>query len=342
MLGGCGTEPITYLEVCDEAPCHRKSRTYHSADDGSSHHSRSPFETDGNHYHRRQYERHQRHTRHGISTHDGYGICRHGSKQKSYHCHYEYTHYCVPNIEIDDADKEKDECYQQSYPHTDGDNLHREVSLRAFYRHRRRFAFAFHLGGSQPYGTAYYAPRPYDTDDTCHSNAADTDVSGKGREYLFGSHTVDATLKYGIDYVQSRIAEQRHNGHHHKPYQSRACTYYGGIPQTDDITESQYGGSDIDAKHQFGFRIKRFAERQYLGGKRLCPRSEGSYEEIVQTSRKSGNDERAGLVATLLARNKHLCGSRCLREWVFAVHIADKIFTKRYQKQYAEHSAKKR
>ena len=82
LLYGGASQPVAYFQVGDEAACHRKRRTNHTAHDQCGYHSARAFQTYCYHYYRCKYQRHKCHARYRVCAHNGNGISSYGGKEE--------------------------------------------------------------------------------------------------------------------------------------------------------------------------------------------------------------------------------------------------------------------
>ena len=166
-------EPITDFQVGDKRACDGQSRTNHAAHNQRSHHTARAFQTDAHHHDRGQNQRHQRHSRHGVRADDGDGVGGDGRKEEGNDRHERNRDECLEDVAVHHTKPEEQERDNQRHNRGNGDELKRQVFLRALGISRNVAAAAFHLLRSQSDSTLDNAPRLDDSDDTSHCNATD-------------------------------------------------------------------------------------------------------------------------------------------------------------------------
>ncbi len=110
--------------------------------------------------------------------------------------------------------------------------LHGDIRLPANSVGSAGIAFKFARG--KTHSLADDATALDDADDTCHGDTADAYHSRILREYSSGSH--------GGDFSRAISA---HKGNYEPPHENRAGKNHKGIFQTNDIAQTEYGGTTV-------------------------------------------------------------------------------------------------
>jgi len=83
LLTRCGAQPVTDLQVCDEAAGHAQRRADHTTHDECGEHTAGTTQSHGHHHHTGEDQRHQRHTAYRVTAHNGDGVGSHCGEQES-------------------------------------------------------------------------------------------------------------------------------------------------------------------------------------------------------------------------------------------------------------------
>ena len=339
---GRRAEPVTYLEVGDEAAGHGERRAHHAAHQQRGHDAGRAAQAHSHHYHGGQDERHQRHARHRIAAHDGDGVGRHGGEQEGYQGHQQDAHNGVKQIATHHAEEEEAEHYDQRERRTEDDDLHGDILLCALGG-LLGIALLRHLAAGQRYGAGHYLAALDDADDAGHGDGADTDGAGVGEEHLRrclrGGHCAGARAG-GYLHVGE---QERYARHDDPPHQHAAGAYHGRIFQAYDISHAQHGGAGIELEDKLGLVGYHIAQRADAACELLIPETEGRHCKVVETADDAGLEQQhQASRAAALAGDKYLSRGRGLGEGILAVHVAHKIFTEGDEEEYAERSAQER
>ncbi len=184
LLSGSSTEPVTNLQVGDEATCHRQRRANHAAHDQRCEHARRTFQTYSHHDDRSKDQRHQRHTRDGVAAYDSDGVGCHSSEEEGDDGHEENADDSKEQVALHHTKPEEDEGDEQRHDGADGDDLERDVALRTLHG-SCCIALAFELFRSETDGSFDDAPTLDDADDTGHGNTPDADGARISLEDVF-------------------------------------------------------------------------------------------------------------------------------------------------------------
>ena len=223
--------------------------------------------------------------------------------------------------------------YNQRHQHTNQNRQHGthcDVLLGAL-NFGVSLAFATQLFNGYTQRVFDNACRADDTDDTCHCDTADTQRTTISEEDLLGAHS-----------SRSRALNRANQRNNHKPHQQRTCANQSRIFQTHDIAQTQHSCACIDTAHGFELVGQSHAPTCDAGRNSLRPQTEGTDDEVIQTTNQTTHGQQFGLRATLFARHQHLGGCCTLGEGVFAVHILNKVFAEGDNQQDSEHTAKQR
>ena len=136
--------------------------------------------------------------------------------------------------------------------------------------------------------------------------------------------------------------DESHARYDEPPHGKRAQTDDERILETDDVAQSQHGGTRVHLEHQFGFLGQVFAQSHHATGEVLIPPAEGSHDEVVESAHQSGYQQRLGLVAALGSAHQHLCRGRGFGEGILAVHVAHEILAEGDEEQDADDAAQQR
>ena len=128
----------------------------------------------------------------------------------------------------------------------------------------------------------------------------------------------------------------RHQRNDEPPYGKRAEAYYERIFQTYDIAESEDSGSGVDLEHELRLLGYRLSEAHDACGEVLVPQPERGYDEVIQSSNKSREEQRLCLIAALCAAHQYLRRGCGFRERILPVHVAHEIFAERNEEQNAD------
>ena len=244
LLGRCCTKPVTDFQIRNEAACHTQRCADYTADDHSSHHAATTLHTYGYKHYRSDNQRHQRHAAHGVTAHDGDSVRRHGGEEECNDRHHDPCHQCLYKV-MQHAYPEEDEHHYQSHAYGQSQKLHAEVFLGAEGSLSYLFAFLAELLLDQPYCAGDDAPVLDDTQQTCHCDSTNTDVT-----------SVTGIQRLWIHIAHTRCAQYRQDD---PPREERTAADDGGIFQTDDITQAQYSCRGVDGKDCLGLHGDGFA-----------------------------------------------------------------------------------
>ena len=245
----------------------------------------------------------------------------------------------MEEIEVHHAQIEEEEGHDKRGDAPEGDDLERDVALRAddFVLSA---AFPFHLTGRQSDGALDDAPRLHDADDARHGDAADADGACIGLEDGFRGHLSDGCRDGRIPLVQYGVGEDEgHARHDEPPDGKRTHADDEGVFQPDDVTQSEDGGTCIHLEDELRLVGNCFAEADHAAGHVFVPPAEGRHGEVVETAHQARHEQRLRLASAPLAAHEHLCSCRGLGERISAVLVLDEVFAERNQKENAQHTA---
>ena len=161
-------------------------------------------------------------------------------------------------------------------------------------------------------------------------------------EYLVRGHLSDGLRDACVHEVNHLTApDEVHKRDDHKPYEETSAADDEGIFQSHDISQTEYRSSGVDFQKHFGLVCKGCSPRKDLCRKCLAPEAESGYDEVVQTSYQSADEESLRSLATAFTAHEHLRGGSSLREWIFTMLLLHEIFSEWYQEQDAEDSSQK-
>ena len=208
LFGRCAAQPIADLEVGNESASHRERRTDYAADDQGRDHARRAVEADSDQDDRGQDQRHQGHTRDGVSSDDRDGIGCHSREQERDHANQKKADDGMEPI-VEHAKLEEEEGDDEGRRDADHDDLHRQVSLGADSGRRIGTFLALELFGGQTNGTTDDVPRFDDADDTGRGDATNTDMAGVSRKDLLGTHATNGRSDGGVAQRKHFRSEQK-------------------------------------------------------------------------------------------------------------------------------------
>ena len=328
MLGGSRTQPVTDLEVGDHATSHRQGGADHTTNHHRCHDATCAIQTDSDEDAAGDDQGHQGHTAHRVATHDSDSVGRHRSEQESDDNNNNKCHDGLHQV-VDDTEIEEHEGHQQCGCQCEHQNLHGDVALCAL---DLGLVLGVSTEGltSQTGSTLDDAPRLDDAQDTAHGDATDADVTRIVLEDVIGRQR---------GHVGTVCSKQRHNN---PPDECTTGKDDECVAQADDVAQTQHSRSSIDLEEHLGVVGQRLQGRNGCGREHLFPPAEGADDEVVQTAHQTGDEQRLGLRATLLATDEHLCGSRSLGEGELAMLLAHEVLAEGDEEQQSQQSAQHR
>ena len=166
----------------------------------------------------------------------------------------------MQKVEIHHPKEEEGIDDQQGQHAANGDNLKRDVALRALHLSRVR-TLALHLMGGQRYGAANDAPALHDADDAGHGDGADAHATRITGEDGLRTHVAYGGGNGGIPLVEHRVGEDDgHERHDNPPHKHRTGADDSGIAQANDVAQAQHSGSGVHLQHQLGLVGKVLTE----------------------------------------------------------------------------------
>ena len=260
---------------------------YHSSHDEGSHHTRCPTQSYCHHDDRGQDERHERHSAHGVSTHDGYSIGSHSGEEEGDDCHQQDGHEAEAQHTTHHVPLEEEEGGYECHDGSHGNCLHGDVLLGALHVTVGSLLVS-HFRCRQFDGSSNQFPALDDAYHPCHGNAS---YALGISEQIFGRcRSSSESLCY------LHVGEEQSRGrHYHPPYQYGTAADDEGILQSHYISHAQYGCACVAFKHQFGFFGHGISPQDGSAGEVLVPQSEGGHGKVIQAAQQSCYQQGLGL-----------------------------------------------
>ena len=237
---------------------------------------------------------------------------------------------------------EETEYHKKGDYDADDNNLHRNVSLCSDGFSLSSFLLPAELACSKSEGRFYHSERLHYTHDAGCSNASDADVACIILEYLVRGHLADGLCDAGVHKVDHLTApDEVHQRNYHKPYEETSAADDEGIFQSHDISQTEYCSTGVDFQKHFGLVCKGCSPREYFGREGFAPEAEGGYDEVVQTSDQTADEQSLRSLSTAFTAHKYLSGGSRFRKRIFPMLLLHKIFSERYQEKNAEDTSKK-
>ena len=211
---------------------------------------------------------------------------------------------------MDDTDVEEHEGHQQGSQEGKHEDLHGDVALVALHLHVLVLTLEGLAGEAS--GVLDDTPRLDDADDTAHRDTTDTDVAGTTSKDLVRCHL-------GVLGIHTQ------QGYDYPPDEGTTGKDDKRVGQADDVAQTQHSGTGVDLEDHLHVVGEVFHGGDGLGREHLFPPTEGREQEVIQTTHQTGDEQRTGLVATLLATDEHLGRRGSLGERELAVHVAHKV-----------------
>ena len=339
LLARCGAQPVTDLQVGDETAGHAQRRADHTTHDECGEHAAGTTQSYGYHHHTGKDQRHQCHTAHRVTAHNGDGVGCHRGEEESDDGDEQDAHDGKEQIAVHHAQPEEEERDGDDGDAANSDDLERDVALRALHG-RRGVALALHLFGSETNSTFDDSPALDDADDAGHGDAADADAAGVSLEDVLWTHAAHGSRNGRIPHVQHLVVEsERHARHDQPPHGERAQADVERIFQSDDIAQAEHGGTCVHLEDELRLVSEHLSPADEAAREVLVPPAKAGHDEVVESAHDAGDEQWLGLTAALGTADEYLRRGSSLRERILAMHVADKVLAEGDEEKNAQHTA---